>query len=497
MESYKSLRDTFLNDLEIAKSDITYDSLKQAISSFLKLPALNDYPEPEYVDDKRIFTEELLGLIAKLNNEDERYDLYIYFAEEAIDKARKSEHHYDLAVAEQVIEAMPKGDEKDELEEELDVLKKNVFDKMIDDYIDWTNPPKNIKYDPYIPPDESKPTFEEAYGEPKNPTPPKPIANYDRAISNYVKEGNRCYKITEYYKDNKLINKKKELVSEAEKIFCGVQFSNDRFHSGHKHGHNHASTGGMFQRYVPYVSQSNPDTRTNTAKSKADQNKEQPITLHYSFDKYSESPYFYDTGIPVVGNAISYEQAKDALHQIAIHAKGKFAEDKDKALGLIDGVIVLLVNPGKPIPVQEFAALFKDTIVEVKALDTRSGMSLNLADLVESKEVQVYVDNKKINLSAPLIVDNSVVLFPIEQIAKALGGKVIHDKQKTTIVYKDKTLVYEDGNRLATINNETVDLGAEVRTNKDGIRMAPIKALVSMFGKAVEVDTKKAAIIIH
>lgn len=490
---YQQLRQAFIDALDIAKNETTEEHIRQAIDAFMELPSLSDYPDPAYVDDKRVFPDEILALLPLVEDKNEQNELYVYFATKALKKAKETAHHFDMGVAEKVVTSMPPGDERTKLATEMEQVQKEVFGKMRDDYIDWYNPPEDLVIVPYVPPVEDNPSFEEVYG--KKPEPQKPIANYDRASSKYVSEGGKCLKITEYYKSDKLVDTKKEVTSDAEKIFCGVLFDDEHFHNDGDH------VGSAFQWIVPNMS---ADYMNNTGSSNQNNNgqneaKSQSITIHYTFEKDSESPYYFDSGIAInKDKTMSYDQAKDALHHIAIHAKGKFAEDKNKALALIDGVIVLLVDSGRPITMQEFASLFADTIVEVKALDTRSGMNMSLADLVESKKIQsIYIGNKKVNLHAPLMVENSVVLFPIEQIAEELGGKVTHQAKQSVIEYKDQKLIYEDGKYVATINNKEINLNAEIKTNKDGIRMAPIKALLNAFGRTLEIDNETSTIYIN
>lgn len=375
-ESYEELREIFLNILNKAQVEIIKENIQQTIDAFMKLPSLNDYPDPAYVDDKQIYSEEILKLILLVEDKDSQIELYTYFATEAIKKVEETEHHYDISVAEQAVVAIPLGDTRTELATKLEDLKTRIFAKMRDDYIDWLNPPDNLIIHPYVPPKEDKLTFEDVYGE--SPQPQKPIANYDKATSRYVLENGRCYKITEYYKDNKLVDTKKEAASNDEKIFCGVLFNSEHLQDSNN------STGSAFQWIIPNSSADYMDNATNNSPNNFNQSesRNERITIHYTFEKNAETPYYFDTGIAInEDETLSYSQAKNALYHIAIQAKGNFAEDKDKSLALIDGVIILLVDNGKPFTMQEFSNLFTDTVIQVKALKTRSGMNMSQIDL--------------------------------------------------------------------------------------------------------------------
>lgn len=475
--------------LEAFKRQTTADNLRMAIDALLKLPNLSEYPNVGDQDDKDVFTDEIIRYIPFITNkegEDSQSEIRIYFAKEAIKLVERTNTPYDYTVANKTIENLPPGNERMELATRLEEVKGKVFHGN-SDYIDWNNPPANIKVDPYTPSTNAYTAdypgddyFKSGVGE----TPAE--TEYERTNIEYRAMGSKCYKILEHYKGGRLVITEKKLPDKLEQVFCEVTESSIR-----EVGTRAKSPKGTFTGFDPYNKKTKDKLQQESIKHRIDQ-----ITVQYTFEKSSESPYFYDTGIAIAENkTVTYAQAKDALHMISVQAKGKFVEDKGKALALINGKIILVTDSGKAMPFAEFASMFSETKVGVRALDTRSGEQVEMADLVEIKGISsVFVKGKEIKFVSKPIVDNSIVLLPIEQIAKALGGTVTKNEKTISIKAKNQTLVYEDGSTTILLNEKKVDAHVPVRVNKDGVMMAPIHVLVDAFGMTVGVEESKVVI---
>ncbi|WPS85441.1 stalk domain-containing protein (plasmid) [Brevibacillus halotolerans] len=493
--TYEQHRKAIEDALEAAKKDSSKEILKEVIDTYLQLPTLEEYPKIEYVNDKKDFAEAILSFIERLDENDDKVEVTTYFATQVVELLYETKSFNDFGVANHLIKLLPDGAIRTELATQLD-KSKEILPKGPGNYIDWNNPPANINdyLDPLpnyeydnLPPGFDKAAYE---GNTNGGASPPPVSAYDRTDIAYRKESGKCYKILEHYKNGKLVKTEKETPDKMEMAFCGAMES---LNTG---AGTSSSTSGQFSGFDPFDKKHIVKLQEDLKHQKNENHLVNQITVQYTFEKSSESPYFYDTGIAIAENkTVTYAQAKDALHMISVQAKGKFVEDKGKALALIDGRIILVTDPGKAMPFAEFSSLFNETNVGVRALDTRSGDQVEIADLVEIKGIHsVFIKGKKINLVSKPIVDNSIVLFPIEQIAKELGGTVTKNEKTLSVKVKNQTLVYEVGSTTILSNKSKVDGQVPVRINKDGIMMAPIRALVDAFDRRIEVEDSNVVI---
>lgn len=505
--TYEQHRQAVQDALEAFKKETTVENMKNTIDAFIKLPVLSVYPVAGYQDDKDMFSDDIIKYLSFVTNQegqDNKSELRMYFAEEAMKLVETTKHRYDFAVAKKIVETLPASDKRTEFASKLDAMKKEVY-RDDSGWIDWNNPPDDLVIAPYEPPKDNNTipgSKDPDYYKPGNGKPKPTNDGIDHSTINYRIEGGKCYKVLEHYKNGKLVKTEKQTPDKLERMFCGASGGHDDHDKHDEHeSHNpfpYAGAGvvkypssGVFKGFDPFSESERQKLMQEEKKNVVD-----PITIQYTFEKSLESPYFYDTGIAIAEDkTVTYAQARDALHMIAVQAKGKFVDDKTKALALIDGKIVLVVDRGKPMPFAEFASLFNETNVGVRALDTRSGEQVGMADLVEIKGISsVFVKDKEIKLVSKPIVDNSIVLFPVEQIAKALGGTVTKSDKSITVTNKNHTLVYEDGSSTILSNGKKVDVQVPVRVNKEGVMMAPIRALVDAFDLTIEVEDSKVVI---
>lgn len=516
--TYEEQRMVILSAIAQAKSNRTAESMKSAMELFFQLPVLEKYTNQTHREDKYNFTERILDSLDLLTDEAAKTELKEYFAVEAVKMLEKSKHLYDFGVADAGIKLLPEGELRTQLTATFKKLQDEVFGDIEDEYIDWLNPPDDLVVDqtPWEKPDNEVPLPDGSNNhlppggsnnqKPDPPTTTKP-ETYERTEIKYKVIGNVCYKVLVRYNGGKIVKEERTTPDQYEAIFCGAGETDHSDHEGEGHIDNpfpNAGTGSgyiknptdvKFEGYDPF----DPDMRDELMEQENEQNLLEPITIQYTFNKASESPYFYDTGITIgEEKLLTYEQAKDALHQIAVQSKGEYVEDADKVLALIDGKILVVKNENRTITFDEFAKMFNDTSAGVRALDTRTGGQLDLADLVEVKGVKtVTIKGKEVKLTADPVVDNSIVLFPVEQVAKELGGTVIAEDNKLTVQNGDHTLIYEMGKTFVNYDGKDVSIHVAIRTNKEGVMMAPIRALADAFDKTVEVDSEASRVVIQ
>jgi hypothetical protein len=497
--TYDEHRKAVQDALEVYRKEPTKEVLMGVIDTYLQLPTLEEYSKIDFVNDKKDFAEDILIEINKITIEIDQLEVKTYFATKSVELIFTSGSFNDWGVANSLIKLLPEGEIRTDLASKLEQAK-DVLPKKPNDYIDWNNPPDNLndyldknpipEYD-NLPPGVNKDDYE------NNTKPIPPLSLYDRSEISYRIEDGKCYKVSDYYKNGKIVKTEKVTPDKTELLFCGTSGDTSSEHNpfpgaGSGIGTSNKPISGVFDGFDPYSNSAMDEIRKEEDK----ENIKGLITIQYTFEKSSESPYFYDSGITISNDkTVTYTQAKDALHMISIQARGKFVEDKNKAIALIDGKIVRVINSEKPMSFDSFASLFNEMNLSVRALDTRSGEQVEMADLVEIKGVNsIIVKDKEIHLVSKAIVDNSIVLFPIEQIAKELGATITKTDKTISIQNKNNTLIYEDGISTLLSNEKKIDLQVSVRINKDGVMMAPIRAFVDALDLTIELVDSKVVI---
>ncbi|WCF11386.1 copper amine oxidase N-terminal domain-containing protein (plasmid) [Paenibacillus thiaminolyticus] len=510
--TYEDYRNAVIDSLKAIESDNNKENIEASIETFFKLPSLDVYPNYLYQDDKYTFSDQILMKLDEISSTSVKSELDLLFVRRAMNTLEKTRHFFDFGVADKAIKRLSPSDERTKYEARFSELQTIVFDSIDSDYIDWLNPPDNLVVDEnWQKPDDQMALPEgtndhmapggEANQKPTLPESPKP-EKYDRTEIRYITEGNKCYKVFQHYKNGKVVKEDKQTPDKFEQIFCNAGSTGHPISDGHHNSFPNAGSGSYHDTKLPQITFDgfdpyNPEMMNQVREKEEEKKLTKPITIQYTFNKTSESPYYHDTGIAIgEDKLLSYEQAKDALHQIAIQAKGKYVDDADQVLGLIEGKIVVLKN--KKIKFDDFAEMFNNTTVGVRSLDTRSGKQVYLADLVETKGITtITIDGEEIILEARPIVDNSIVLFPVSQIAEKLGGSVTEQGSKTIIENKKHTLVFEEGNPFIIYDKNEVNIFVPTRRNNEGVLMAPIRALVESFDKSLEVHSETSKVLIQ
>lgn len=448
---YKGKRQIVEGKIKELKSNQTEDTIKFVMDLIVHLPIQNT---EKYREDRVNFSDEVLKMIkdsSAINYDDALY----YFTDNAINRAIDSKEFLDFYFANHLLNKINDTKSFDELYEKLyknagEVLKDGKIFEGIPDFSDndemanapISHPDENHNLEPDadfsdLPSNKPKPTY---------PDFKTGVFPYPNKTGSLIPKGN-------------------------------VWDFNWSYIANFGSGNWENSDYNQSQNQVPIAEDG---TILST------------ITIQYTFEKDDDSPYYYDTGIYIgEDGTISYQDARDALYQITVQGKNKFVDDKTRALGLIDGHIVLVEDKGERFPVTEFIALFDKTSVGVKALDTRSGNTLALTDLVEYDRVtSVYINEQEVMLETKPIIDNSIVLFPIEKIAKALGGTVIADNNSTTVAFQGNKVVFTDDSATVVSNGKNIDVKVKTRKTKDGVRVAQIEPMLDMFNMKIEVNAE-------
>jgi hypothetical protein len=191
-------------------------------------------------------------------------------------------------------------------------------------------------------------------------------------------------------------------------------------------------------------------------------------TIQFTFNGNSGAPLFVDTGIRVSKNAmISYSNARDLLHNIAVYSKSTFIDDNDSCLVIVDGRVINLTNNGK-MSIKELRDKFLDSNIEITIARTRIGERFALADSIESgNNIRIYKDNVPYAIRNPLIVENGTPYIALKDLSELIVYDIktnkVDDKRVVTFTLKQnlsqeqysslmKEIVTEIGNRETLVN---------------------------------------------
>lgn len=444
--TYPEKRQLVDDAIELFKKEQTLEKLKKAIDLYIYLPVIRD---SEYVVDKSIYADTLMLLINFLEPS-EQQTAKDYFATKMVEMLESSMESTDAGIAIKAINQLLITDsplDKELTERVNTVMTEIMKDAEKDGYVDWNNGEIVYKDDPTPTTDNYDPDYNpDDFNDPVITPPPFEEGTWD--IDNQTGSD---------------IPSTEGMNKDWDYIFNG-QVNGDYFNGSGAGGSNGSLT-----------------------------NEQQPteeMTIHYTLDKTAKNPYYYDTKAVVnADDTIDYQNAKDVLYQIAIQSKGKFVEDTNQSLALIDGRIIVVKDTGKPLPLKEFMALFNETKVGIVAMKGfGGGETMSANELIQEGGVlSLWVNDKEVSLPDQPVLENKTVLYPIKEVAEALGGKVKVETERTIIQYRHNTLTFQDGKLYVVKNDKQVSLEVSTRTSQKGVRMAPIEPLLDVFDATLSV----------
>ena len=336
------------------------------------------------------------------------------------------------------------------------------LDKMIDEYLKKHGPDEPA---PPLPPEDG---------------PDYPQLGDDDLTSKtkyYEKVGNDWYEIIEYIQGGKTVRKERRKLSKAESYWLRVKENN-------AYDPNNPFAG------LRYSSPEEWEYLTT------DQNPESKYTIHYTINKDEAIPYYYDTGIRVnLNKEATYEQYKDVLLILADKAEGFFVEDKDKVLAVLEGKPIVVKSEKKTYSKAELETVFADfQKVDIRIMETRIGKTESLEEQIVSKQAKtVQVDGKNITLTTLPMVKNERALLPLEEIAKALGGRVKESGDTFTVTKGDAKVMYRLKDNSVYVNGRPIKL-KNAPVYKDGVLMVEAGELATALGYSMSWDGETSTI---
>lgn len=240
----------------------------------------------------------------------------------------------------------------------------------------------------------------------------------------YLRKGDKCIKIETKYKDGKVVSKREYTVPKQEYARCGI----------YTYVHGDMSKNN----YKPVLDRDYIDN---------DQNLLSKNSIHYTVDKKSKYPYYFDTGIKtsVKDDSLTYNQLKDALYQLSIKAEGFNIVDNNKTLVVMEGKPIVLDSKKKNYSKQEVESLLdKYDKTGFKIMESSSDKHYTLESSILGGSINsVLVNGEKKTLSEPAILIENQLSLPINEVAVYLGASVDLNKNTLKIV-KGNTIITVD-----------------------------------------------------
>lgn len=235
-------------------------------------------------------------------------------------------------------------------------------------------------------------------------------------FTEYIKRNNSCIQKVTFYKDGMPVSTKEYPVLKSDYVKCGI------------YNYVHSNTlGSNIIIDKDYIT-------TN-------QNEESEYTIHFTTNKLSKYPYYFNTGIKVnpLNLSVTYNQLKDAFYQLSINSGGFSATENNKFLAIIDEKPIVL-NKSKEtyskLEVERLLNSFSNS--ELKILKPSDNVPGSLESYLSSEQIdKILFNGDEIKLSNSFILRDNQLYAPIEEIASIVGAETdLEGSKDLTINYK-------------------------------------------------------------
>lgn len=276
----------------------------------------------------------------------------------------------------------------------------------------------------------------------------------ETTISKFEKNGNKCYKVEEIYKDGVKVNTKKTLADKSDYSQCGIY------------------------DYVNFGSGAlKPTVDVDKDYLHVDQNNDSEYYAYYTVSKGDKAPYYFNSGLRAssIDKSLTYNQLKDILYQISIKSNGFTVKSNNKSLFVIEGkTIVLNKNKKSQYSQSEVENLLNNySNIGIKIMKSsekaHSLEEYNKENVNKNYITNIVVDEVKINNTNGIAwVDaNEIVKVSIKDIAEILGADTAV-KDGKLIITKDKNeIVIENNKKDYYINNQKSSFLTNVYKSKN------------------------------
>ena len=322
-----------------------------------------------------------------------------------------------------------------------------------------------------VKPDIAPPPEPEPLPPPVKPEPPqkppvtKPEGNIDYVkpeqsikfeTTDYKKKKNRCYKVTTYYVDGTIKNKKENLLPKEQNAFCGIY--ERPVVSGNKWNETHHGSVAL---------------QVWNSLAENELNEESNLSLQYTIEKDKDKPYYYDSGIRVSKDSkASYTQLVDVLNQIAQKIESYIIEDKDKFLFIAEGKPLVVKEMKEEYSAKEVSELLKTfNNIGLKIDKIKDNEGTKIEESISNDNLKdINIKDKSISLSKRPVLKEGILQLPVKEVAEELGYTVEDTNNKLTLNYdKDgkkikieyekntKNIIINGTKKVMTTSSQTID----------------------------------------
>lgn len=295
-------------------------------------------------------------------------------------------------------------------------------------------------------------------------------------FTEYINRNNSCYAQTTIYRDGVPISATETLLDKSDFVKCGIY--------NYVHSNNITTNDVLID---------NNYINTN-------QNEDSEYTIHFTINKTSKNPRYYNTGIKADSSnlSVTYNQLKDALYQLSIKKEGFSITSNNKFLCIVDGqpiVIKKSVETYSKVNVEQLLNSF--TNLEFKIMKPVESSPNSLGNYLENEKIKSFIFNgKTINLNNAFILIDQQLYAPINEIAKLLGLSTSVDDKNLTISNKTINLKLSANSKSYYIGrNEKVFTSSPILQNSQ--IYASLETVLSEFGYDVIWDSESEELTIY
>lgn len=287
-------------------------------------------------------------------------------------------------------------------------------------------------------------------------------------FTEYIRVNNSCIQKVTFYNNGIPILIQEHNIPKSDYVKCGI------------YNYVHSNTLGS------NIVVDNDYINTN-------QNEDSEYTIHFSINKSSKYPYYFNTGIRVNQSDLSASnnQLKDALYQLSIQSEGFSVTSNNKFLAIVEGKPIVLNKSKETYSKVEIETLLKSfSKSEFKILKPKDNTSGSLESYLSKEQVDtLLVDGNEIKLNNPFILIDHELYAPIEEIVSIIGAETdLQENRNLMINYGSTTIKLSVNSKTYQVNkNERTFTYSPIIHNSQ--IYSPIAEILSEFGYKLNWDS--------
>ena len=255
------------------------------------------------------------------------------------------------------------------------------------------------------------------------------------SFTEYEKRNNKCYEVEYEYNNEETVVKSELLLPKDEYVKCGIYTY-------------------IHEAYA----ENNFEAIIDRDYLENDQNIFSKNTLHYTINKESKYPYYFNTFIKtsIDNDSVSYNQLKDAMYQLAIKANGVYIVSNDKQLTILDGKPIVLDSKKSEYSKEEVESMMDDFLnFGFKIMEHSPNKQYTLQSSILSGDITSILVNEEERalMLMPKLIENKLFL-PAVEIAQHLDSQTYLKENSLLIVKNDLTINIAINNKEYLVNDK-------------------------------------------